>query len=64
MAPENSSKTAVYPVQLTTRKVTDLSEGLVAPPSDSLAAWIPLYLQLAVSRDSPNCHDPRWLGRS
>jgi integrase len=37
-----------YPVQLTTRKVIDPSEGLIAPPSDSLAAWMQLYLQLAV----------------
>src|SRR5713226_2797217 len=48
MPTEKTSERAPYPVQLTTRKVTATSESLVASPSDSLAAWIQLYLQLAV----------------
>jgi len=48
MTTENTTKTDLYPFQFTTRKVIDLSEGLVVPPSDSVAAWIPLYLQHGV----------------
>src|SRR5437763_10284200 len=48
MTIENGKKSGAYPAQLTTRKVINSDEGLIAPPSESLAAWIALYLQLAV----------------
>src|SRR5205809_412826 len=47
MTAEKGPKTPDYPLQFTTRKVTDPADVVLATP-DSLAAWVRLYLALAV----------------